>query len=127
MAPCRPGARPTIRRRASIGPKEGTGALCQPGSFARHACRKAASRGHSGQSRAGCAGWSAGAGLSVGSVFEIVVAAGPLRHSAALQELRRVLTLLAGFARRSFAAVARIAADLPLQFDDVNELVGLPA
>ncbi len=31
LAPRRPGARPTIRRRASVGPKESTGALCQSG------------------------------------------------------------------------------------------------
>src|SRR5260370_41263803 len=53
LAPCRPGARPTINSRASGSPNEGTGELNQSGSFAREASRKPDSLGHSGQLRSG--------------------------------------------------------------------------
>jgi hypothetical protein len=51
FAPRSPGARPTIRRRASTSPKGGTGALCQSGNWRRLSWRKATRRGHKGQSR----------------------------------------------------------------------------
>src|SRR5215204_5578028 len=72
---------------------------------------------HAGSPRDGSpAGWE--------SVFEVVVGAGALRGGAALEELRRVLTRLARLARRAFG---RVAPDLGLELDDVDELVRLPA
>src|SRR5262249_20587999 len=53
LAPRSPGARPTIKSRALLGPKESTGALNQSGSLWRHAWRNATSRGQRGQSRPG--------------------------------------------------------------------------
>src|SRR5262249_38400969 len=58
--------------------------------------------------------------LVLGFLF---VGNGALRGRTALQELRHV-PRLAGFAGR---ALPRIAADLGLQLDDVDELVGLAA
>src|SRR5262245_63411316 len=66
------------------------------------------------------------------SIVELVVvgsrAADPLRRRAALQELRGVLALarLARLACLPCCALGRIAADLGLQLDDVDELGGLP-
>src|SRR5207247_248345 len=60
------------------------------------------------------------------SVFEIVVVIGrsagacPLRHRGALQELRR-MPIAAWLARLARGALGRIAADLRLQLDDVEE------
>jgi len=48
-----PGARPTIKSRASLDPNESTGALNQSGSLWRHDWRNATSRGQRGQSRPG--------------------------------------------------------------------------
>src|SRR5215208_5174356 len=59
-----------------------------------------------------------------GLVFEVVVGTGALRGGAALEELRRVLTRLARLARRAFG---RVAPDLGLELDDVDELVRLAA
>jgi hypothetical protein len=68
---------------------------------------------------------------AAGSVFEIVVVRGtracPLRNGAALQELRGVLARLAWFAAFARAALGRVAADLGLQLDDIEEDIGLPA
>ena len=112
---------------ASIGPKEGTGALCQSDSLARQFSRNATSRGQRGQLREGTE-VSAGIGAAwERSVFEVVVGAGarPLRDRAALEELRGVLTLLT---RRPVSGTfSWIAADLSLQLDNVDELVGLAA
>src|SRR6202008_4387072 len=108
LAPCIPGASPTIRRRASRTPKDGTGALNQSGCAVRRPSRNVTRRGQSGQSRGGMerAAPVVGAAASVaGSVFEIVVmgaGAGTLGRRAALQELRCVPRLaagLTGFAR----------------------------
>src|SRR5262245_65669482 len=64
-------------------------------------------------------------------VFEFVVGAGAgaLRGDTALEELWRVLALarLARLAWLARCALGRIAADLRLQLDDVDELVGLAA
>src|SRR5260370_20352902 len=58
------------------------------------------------------------------SIFlEVVVVADALRRRGPLQELRRVPGL-AGFPGSAFG---RIAADLPLQLDDVHEYIRLPA
>src|SRR3546814_13656485 len=56
LAPRKPGASPTISRRASTDPKLDTGALWKAGNAARLACRNAARRGQCGQSRSGAAG-----------------------------------------------------------------------
>src|SRR3954453_7456412 len=117
-----PGASPTIRRRASRGPKDGTGALNQAGSRSRRSLRNATRRGQRGQSRGASA---AAIGSSPRSsqlfVLELVSAdRGAARQRAALQELRRMIALarLPAFTRR---ALSRVAADLGLQFDDVLE------
>src|SRR5689334_18924627 len=119
-----------IRSRALRGPKLGTGALNHLGSRARQSCRKAASRGQSGQSRGGSADAprAAGSGSAAPSVFEFVVVviaarrrAGSLGSgSTALQELRGVawLARLTWLPRRP---LARIAPDLGLQFHDIEE------
>jgi len=68
--------------------------------------------------------------LSGESVFEIVVGARTLWHGGPLQELRRVLAWLARFtwlSWRTVAPVSRVAPNLALQFDNVDELIGLPA
>src|SRR5580704_5437634 len=115
LAPCRPGARPTIRSRASESPNEGTGELNQLGSRIRAASRKPASLGQSGQLRSGSVRSRAPAGgwrlaFSV-SLVEIVVIA-PRRHrGGALQELRRVVARLA-----RGRTLGRITAELGLQF-----------
>src|SRR5262249_41845055 len=81
-----------------------------------------------GQSRPGLPDAS---GIAPRSVLEIVVviesrAGGrPLRRRRALQELRRMA--LARFARFARRALGRLAADLRLQLDDIEEDVGLPA
>src|SRR3954447_4558345 len=121
FAPCRPGASPMINSRARSSPNEGTGELNQPGSRARAASRKAASRGHSGQLREGSASQPAasiGAGAASFSVVEIVVIAAWRRSGGALQELRLMMTRLAR--RRT---LRRIAAELGLQFHQVGEHV----
>ena len=50
-----------------------------------------------------------------------------LRRCRALQELRRVLALASRLARLARRALGRVAADLRLQLDDVEEDVGLAA
>src|SRR4051812_41459167 len=113
-----------IRSGASIGPKAGTGALCQFGSLARQFSRKPTSRGQRGQLREGSAPSTGTGAAREGSVL-VIVAARPLRDRAALEELRGVLTLLT---RRPVSGTfSWIAADLSLQLDDVDELVGLAA
>src|SRR4029078_8903786 len=113
FAPRRPGARPTIRSRASRRPNEATGALNQSGSRRRQSSRNAFRRGQRGQSRPGLPDAS-----DIGSVFEVVVVnrgagACPLWRSGSLQELRRVtLARFAGFARGAFG---RVPAEIGLQ------------
>src|SRR5436309_1702562 len=117
-----------MRSRALCGPNEATGALNQSASRRRHSSRNVLRRGHSGQSRPGLPDAS---GIALRLVLEIVVViesrarARPLRRRRALQELRRVA--LARFARFARRALGRVAADLRLQLDDVEEDVGLPA
>ena len=53
LAPRSPGAKPTISKGASAGPKDGTGALCQPSNLPLLSARKVARRGHRSQSGAG--------------------------------------------------------------------------
>src|SRR5918993_4392820 len=133
-----PGARPTMRSRASRDPNEGTGALNQPGSRARRPSRKVTRRGQRGQSRGGST--AAMVSLAIQSsdrlFFVVEVLAGTARggrctgrrSGAALQELRRVLAaLVAAFRPLARSALGRIAADLRLQLDEVDEDVGLPA
>src|SRR5262245_18938400 len=135
-----PGASPTISSRAESGPKAGTGALNQSGCSCRKFWRNICSRGQSGQSRAGVdAGVDNAPGIGAsrrdenGLVFEIVVVSagtGALRRGATLQELRCVrggMTRLAPFARLTRRALGRIASNLRLQLDDVEEDIGLPA
>src|SRR6185312_13212819 len=126
LAPCKPGARPTIRSLAQASPKEGTGALNQVGSFLRACARNSASRGHSGQSRSGSARGRAARdspGAASFLIVEIVVSAPWCHRGGALQELRRVMTRLAWLARRR--TFRRIASKLGLQFDEVGEHVSL--
>ena len=65
------------------------------------------------------------------SIFKVVIVrTGTRRRGAALQELRRValfarLAAFAGLARFARAAFARVSADLRLQFNDVEEHIGL--
>src|SRR5262249_41586854 len=116
-----------MRSRRLRGPTEATGALTQWGSRRRHSRRKAFSRGQSGQSRPGlpepsCAGRSV---LEIVVVIEGCAGAGPLRRRGPLQKLRRMaLARLARFSRR---ALGGVTAALPLQLDDIEEDVGLPA
>src|ERR1700710_101823 len=127
LAPCSPGASPTISKRPSGSPNGGTGALNQFGSRARTVSRKVTSLGQSGQLRSGTPGRRAAAPARAGrplalvfSILEIVVFA-PRRHGGrTLQELRRVMARLA----RS-RTLGGIAAELGLQFDQVGEDVGL--
>lgn len=49
FAPLRPGAKPTIRSSAVVGPNVGTGALNFSGKFSRFSSRNATRRGHSAQ------------------------------------------------------------------------------
>src|SRR3984885_9472610 len=127
LAPCMPGARPTISSRPSGSPNAGTGELNHSGSRAHVASRKLTSLGHSGQLRSGSEGGSgtppapAGRAGSV-SIVEIVVIA-PRRHGGrALQELRRVMTRLA-----RGRTLGWIAADLGLQLHQIREDGGLTA
>src|SRR3954470_19253043 len=129
FAPCSPGAKPTISNRAASGPKEGTGALNQLGSRRRHSMRKSFRRGQSGQLRPGLVDEpDTGANASI---FEFVVILGagtsPLGRGAALKELRRVLSsaVIARSACFAGGALGRVAANFRLQFDDVEEDVGL--
>src|SRR5260370_14754166 len=122
LAPCRPGASPTISSAASGSPNDGTGELNHSGSRARAASRKPASLGQSGQLRSGSVRGRA-APASRGSpragsfsIVEIVVI-GPRRHGGrALQELRRVMTWLA-----RGRALGRIATELGLHLHQIGE------
>jgi hypothetical protein len=53
LAPCKPGANPTISSRAFTGPNAGTGELNQSGLRPRQSSRNAFRRGQSAQSRSG--------------------------------------------------------------------------
>src|SRR5436305_3486147 len=128
LAPCRPGARPTIKSCPLGSPNEGTGELNQSGSRARAVSRKLRSLGQSGQSRSGPAHRTAGSGLPLPPLFpamsllllELVLIASWHHRGRALQELRCVMTRFTW--RRAFGWVP---ADLGLQFDEVSEHVGL--
>jgi len=119
LAPCIPGASPTIRSRALRSPKESTGALYQVGCLVRVCSRNYTNLGQSGQLRSGSAGGGTPTAASV-LLVEIVFTAARSHGRRALQELRRVM---ARFARGG--AFGRIAAELGLQFDQVGEDVGL--
>src|SRR2546421_3235179 len=128
FAPCRPGASPTINRRPSGSPNEGTGELNQSGSRSRAASRKLRSLGQSGQLRSGSVRSTAGNGrplaapVSIGwfSVLEFLVITPWHHRGRALQELRRVVTRLTW--GRTFG---RVPADLRLQLDQIGEHVRL--
>src|SRR5260370_29452384 len=125
LAPCRPGARPTMSSRPPGSPNEGTGELNHSGSLARAASRKPASRGQSGQLRSGSVRARAAPGIGWPcarsfSIVEIVVIASRRHGGRALQELRRVMTRLA-----RGRTLGWIAAELGLQLHQVGEDVGL--
>src|SRR5262249_32303648 len=118
-----------MSRRASAAPNDATGALNQFGSLARQASRNATSRGQRGQSREGSTADMRGGSVLV-EVFVGRTPRGAARRWSALQELRGVrcvaLARLPRFAWRPVGALARVATDLALQLDDVEEDVGLP-
>src|SRR5436190_24343237 len=112
-----------MRSRAVRGPKEGTGALNQVGSRRRQSARNALRRGQREQFRPGLPDSPV---IGSGSIVEVVIVgsagAGPLRSSGSLQELWCMpLARLARLARLAGGALGRVAADLGLQFDNVEE------
>ena len=113
LAPRKPGASPTINRRASAAPKDATGAFDQSGYSARFEARNAASRGQSEHSAAGPTSNATGRGLP----------------GLVAQFFGRLLDRpkLAAMVHGTLRPIAGVTADALDQMGEIDELIRLSA